>query len=545
MDDDDTLNSLPPSGPEMPPPDHELEHELVIAFERYRAGHFDPLDAPECRSLFARVNERGWPEPRSFGPPPGLPFPSEYLPKEAREIADALTAYHRVLPGLAHVMTLGVMSFGASRLCRAVADDHSEILALWVLAISASGDRKSAIQNMLLRASMELLQKAAARWEAAAAEREEQLQTLRKERAEKPDDKGIAEKIAKLIAARQGLGAILDDITPEMLVTTASCQGGWAAVATDEGSSLEVVTGRRHSKNGRTSLAPLIKGYDGSRYAGGRKSDRVRDSEGRVISDGITASPRLIVPLLCGMQPSVFLEYLGDEAMVTQGLLPRAIVCLGGEDFRTVAEPPIPSNVITAWNKFVTDVMNQQPPRDVNGFIEPRELRANAAAVAMLRSYANALRVKREREEVAGAQALAEKRSHGKALRIAGVLAVHTKPDVQVIDERHMFAAIEISKWCDHEFARATGTPTDAPARALATLIRDREIEDRATLDGIRTRNRKGLGNRKEVVRAAAETCARHGLLRIVNVSETKTKPSWAILINPRWRDRWGTGGAW
>ena len=542
----DRVLAVLPSGPEMPWLDQGLERTAADLWATYQASGFDPRDRVAFHFALAKLESRGWPEPRSFGPPPASPFPAEHLPRAAREFADALSECNRMAPAMAHAAVLGLMSFGPSRLRRAVAGDHRECLALWVFLIGDSAGRKSAVMNRASEPCHAAIDEQLADAAVDARRRAANLATLRDTAAaaeKSGDDAKLARALADIAAAQasaQGPGVIIDDTTPEALLGAAAENGGWVALVTDEGSTLSVATGQRHAKNGGTALGALIKGYDGSRYASVRKSDR-RDRPDGSRDAGIVSIPRLIVPMVVGMQPSVFEGLLANDSLVTQGFLPRAIVCRGTENFAAVARPPIPQSVSRAWNELIRSTMLQKPPRDRCGFIEPRELHADPAAIARNHAFEDELREKRKRNEVAGYQRLREARSHGIALRIAGVLAVTTTPDVPTIADEHMEAAICIQRWADEEVVRAAfGDANDASARALAQLICTGAVRDGDTLQSVRNRRLRGLGDVADNVRRAAAVCERMGLLR-VRKSGNKSE---VIDVSPRWRERWGVG-AW
>ena len=306
-------------------------------------------------------------EAEEWGPPVYLdsvdtppPFPVEDLPGWTQEFVTALAHTTQTPPDLAGTLTLAVLAAcSGGRVDVEVRENWAEPLNGYFVVVMGSGESKSPVytktvaplvayeRELQIAAQPDIIEcvtrKAVA--DKRAKQAIDDAAKAKTNRAEAEDYARSVNEEASEIVVPADPRFIVEDMSPEKLVSMLAEQNGRLALISEEGGSFGAMAGRYESKKGGTSagLDVWLKAYDGAPIRVdriGRPSDMVDHA---YLTIGIAA------------QPAVIRGLMSDPEMRGRGLLarfcysiPPAVV--GYRDMRAL---PFTEAMQESWNSRV------------------------------------------------------------------------------------------------------------------------------------------------------------------------------------------------
>jgi replicative DNA helicase len=276
------------------------------------------------------------------------PFPVDALPEAVAEMVLAVAEATQTDPTMAAVSALSALS--------ACTGGHAEIeirsgwrepLCLYTATIAHSGERKSAVQQAMVRPILDAESALRDSGLAArlAAETQKQVATatadrLRREAAGATAGQGEmdeairAAQMAEAIEVPPVPRLVADDVTPEAAASLLAEQGGRLAIISAEGGIFDIIAGR-YSQSKAPNMDLWLKGHSG---------DPLRvDRKGRPPEH----IPRPALTLSLMIQPSVLNAIAANAQFRGRGFLARILYAypVSKVGHRVIGSPPVPMDV--------------------------------------------------------------------------------------------------------------------------------------------------------------------------------------------------------
>lgn len=302
------------------------------------------------------VTMEPWPAPAPLTGGGALPaFPAGALPGAARTWVEATAEATQTPLDLAGSMVLAVASAAALGIAVRVKPGWDEELALYVVCVLLSGERKSAVLREAVRPLRALEAEQAQTQGPAIREARAQRDVLVAQRKRMAADAAKAKptatygQVAELDEEIAGLGGLVeprmfaDDATPEALAGLLADHGRIAVLAA-ESALLDTLAGRY--SDGRANLHLVCQAYSGEET---RVDRRGHDPEH-------LARPLLTIGLC--VQPHVLAGMVENPAMRDQGFLARCSFFLPttGIGARQVDTSPVPERVTGAYHAAIRKI---------------------------------------------------------------------------------------------------------------------------------------------------------------------------------------------
>lgn len=398
------------------------------------------------------------PEPLRRPVPPARPYPVDAL---GPIIAPACAAIQRVIQApdaVCAASLLAVASLATQALANVRMDELDTLLSLWFLTVAESGERKSAVDAVAMRAVREVERERIAAYNTDsltyAAERAEYGARCEAAGAEARKAKGVG-----LAKALQSLGAppnapleplfTVADFTAEGVAKLLQRGRPSLGAFTDEAGLVFGGHGMTKETTTRTA-ATLSKLWDRGEL------DRVRAADGASKLYG----KRLALHLMA--QPVIAERALSDSVLAGQGFMARCLLAwptptAGTRDY--VPESLRENVDVTRFQDRIRQLLELPMPLkdDVCGELEPRRLTLTQDAREMWMRLYNSI----EHQEAPSGRYVVAKPWASKAgeqiLRVAGVLELFCNPAADYIEVESIEAAGRIVDWHLDESVRLAG----------------------------------------------------------------------------------------
>lgn len=354
-------------------------------------------------------------------------FPTDAFPEWLRNFVMALAHATQTLEDVAASIALSVLAACAARRYRISLGKWCEPLNLFLVAVLAPGNRKSAVHEELTRPLIayeqnliELERERIAKERTEYKILEARLERLQKEAAKEKDKaKAVrlrteAEDVATEFAGKTypvDPQLICDDVTPETLATLLAEQGSRIAMFSSEGGCFEVMAGR-YSKG--LNLEVYLKGHAGDDLRINRRG-RSEYVQRPALTIGIT------------VQPEVMRGLAKNEAFRGKGLLGRWLyswpLSLIGR--REVDPDGVPADVATVYARNIHKLAELQPESSE----KERVIELAPSARETLREYARKLEPEMREGGSLGEFTDWAAKLVGAVGRIAGLLHLATHSD--------------------------------------------------------------------------------------------------------------------
>ena len=436
------------------------------AVDFFAAGHTVAdlpalIDAAVAREVFVSsvIFVRGggdWEEPLPLVDLRDLPdMPLAAFPKPVRRYCQGLAAAIQV-----PVATVGALVLSTLSLCicrRFVVSPWPgfvECCSLWTFIVAASGARKTAAGETVLKpvAAFERDLQAAMKDEIARAEAKQRvlkrrLRDAEKEASKDPDD-------PSLLLAAQALAVELAHFhvpaTPRLFTTNVTNEGlaslmadtdGRLLVYSSEGAEIISIAAGLYS-GGQDNYDIFLKGWSGDSVVIDRKQSRP------VRVDNPSVAMALMV------QPAVLDDLAARPSFRGRGLLGRFLYVLARSlvGYRKARGQPLSEDARSGYHQIVRHLLDLPDVRDHAGRLQPRTIHFDSAAAALLESFFDRLEhAQREFGELEGLADWASK-GHGQVARIAAVLHMSEHHEQQEpwrlpVSEETAASAIELGEF--------------------------------------------------------------------------------------------------
>ncbi|MFC7243680.1 YfjI family protein [Catellatospora aurea] len=481
--------------------------------------------------------QAGWDVPvpvgtNSTAPPP---FPLDVLPRWARDMVEGVATFTQTDTSMGAGVFLSVMSTcGGRRLVVEGKPGWVEPVNSYIATVAAPGERKTPVHGAITRPLFQaqkqmadqikpMMEQEAARRDIAQRAAEQARATAAKADADKRDA-ATAEALAAVLAVEEITvptlpRLIIDDHTPEALVSRMAENGGRIAVISDEGGIFDTLAGRY---SGTPNLDPYLKGYSGGHLSTDRQS-----RAGETIED-----PALTVGVMT--QPSALRKFGSNAELFGRGLparfwfiLPRSLA-----GYRDQDSPPVPVSVAARYESTVrilaTTLAEWDGPRVLTLTDEAGRVRAAAAetieeqlrpggALHDVREWANKL--------------------FGAMLRLAGLLHLaHHPTDAweRQISGETMSQAAQVTAWLIAHYTAALalvhGDPAGETAHDVLAVLVAKDMRTFSRRELHRRVQRKLP--RAEQVMSVLATLAQHGWVRTTADGDYELHPDAPTYIN-------------
>jgi putative DNA primase/helicase len=335
-------------------------------------------------------------------------------------------------------------------------DGRQEPLSLWCLTISESGERKSAVDHLALKAHREHERIAIEAYK--LAKHEYDMETKAFDAATRGSAKG--KDIDCIENDLRMLGQPPEaPLKPLLIVSSPTIEGlhkqywaGLPSLGLFHDDAAEFLSGHSMNKENRAKTASgLSKLWDNGEF------DRVRAGDGAEKAYGKRLALHLMV------QPVIAETVLGDEVLAGQGFLARCLIAwptstIGTRQYVQVDLTGDPA-LVRYW-RLLHNLLETQPRlrQDTRNELEPRTLTLTVDAKDRWISVHEAIE-KGMREEGAYSTVRAwASKSPAQVLRIAGVLALIENPETGVIDLDKVDRASRLATHYLSEAVRSVGT---------------------------------------------------------------------------------------
>lgn len=463
------------------------------------------------------ANADAQPVPLTRLPEPGAAYPIAALGPILGAAAEALTEHVQVPAALAGNSVLAAAALGAQGLSNVQTLGGARPLSLYVLTIAASGERKSATDELALRAVRSRERALHTSHEQAQREYEADLEAYKLRKRQVRDSVEDAEGLKRaLLAVRAPVfprkpSFLCADPTAEGLVLSFRDGQLSQALFSDEGGAFIGSYAMSEESELRT-IAMLSKVWDG----GALNRVRAKDAENITLH-----GRRLSLHLMA--QPAVAEKLLGNPLYRLQGFLARVLIAepvsLVGmrlHDGR-VTDPRTDERMIHFEQTLARLLARTGPEdRELGGLDLPCLTLTPEAREVLISAYNEIEQAQGRDGELATMREFASK-SAEHACRIAGVLTLVNDPDAVAVSGEDMCRALELVQFYLHEYRRLVGNAgVSAEIRAAATLL---DWIDRKGIVRITARDvmRKGPNCIREapVAKGALQTLAdNHWLMR-------------------------------
>ncbi len=422
-----------------------------------------------------RAEERK-PTPLPLAPPnrEPRPYPLDALGPVLGPAAETISRKCQCAPALAAQATLAVASLAAQQLADiSLPYGQTRPLSLYLLAVAASGERKSTADNEAqipvrmhernLKRDYQTVHEAwrisHAAWAAEhkKIELDRKLNRLSREAALSALGRAPAEPVRPLFTAPEP--------TIEALAKHWPTLPGSLGLFSPEGGQLTggFGFGPEHRLKTAAGLSSL---WDGAGLRRFRAGDGIVDLPGR----------RLALHLL--IQPDAAARFLGDEILRDQGILSRLLLAAPASLAGTRKWRGAPANLDAPMRRYVAATMAalECPALAANGAgneLTPRALDLSPEAAAAWVAFHDAIEA-----AMAPDGALENLRDVGSkaaenAARIAGVLTIIENPEAATVDGEAMASGCELAAWYVDEALRLSDAYRQSPGLRNAIRLLD------------------------------------------------------------------------
>lgn len=353
-----------------------------------------------------------WEHPISFDDFILPAFPTEALPEPIRNYVVALAESTQTPVDMAAASSLAVLSVCLQSKFRIKAkDDWSEPLNTFVLNIMEPSERKSAVENAMVRpiniyeaeqngAKAADIEKSKTRKQILEQRQKALISQAVKGKVEMSEVDKVSEELAGF-KEEKPLKLYVDDITTEKLTSVLADNDGRAAILSTEGGIFDTLAGI-YTKN--VNIDVILKGYSGDSI----RVDRIgRQSEG-------VMTPALTMLLMA--QPSVLSGLMGNGTFRGRELTARFLYCIpvskvGSRRYRSQS---VPMDIYSDYENRIRNMLEDEYE------MEPELITLSQEADVMIENFAEELEplLKTEFADISDWAG----KLVGNVLRIAGLL---------------------------------------------------------------------------------------------------------------------------
>ena len=353
-----------------------------------------------------------WDHPLSFDDFILPEFPTEALPEPIRDYVIALAESTQTPVDMAAASSLAVLSVCLQGKFRIKAkEDWSEPLNTFVLNIMEPSERKSAVENAMIRpiniyeteqnsAKAVDIEKSKTRKQILEQRQKALISQAVKGKVEMSEVDKVSEELANF-KEEKPLKLYVDDITTEKLTSVLADNDGRAAILSTEGGIFDTLAGI-YTKN--VNIDVILKGYSGDSI----RVDRIGRQSESVMTPALT--------MLLMAQPSVLSGLMSNGTFRGRGLTARFLYCIpvskvGSRRYRSAS---VPIDIYNNYEKCIRNLLEDEYEK------EPELISLSPEADVIIESFAEELEplLKTEFADISDWAG----KLVGNVLRIAGLL---------------------------------------------------------------------------------------------------------------------------
>lgn len=353
-----------------------------------------------------------WERPISFDDFVLPEFPTEALPEPIRDYVVALAESTQTPVDMSAASSLAVLSVCTQGKFRIKAkDDWSEPLNTFVLNIMEPSERKSAVENAMIRpiniyeaeqnsAKAVDIEKSKTRKQILEQRQRALISQAVKGKVEMSEVDKVSEELANF-KEEKPLKLYVDDITTEKLTSVLADNDGRAAILSTEGGIFDTLAGI-YTKN--VNIDVILKGYSGDSI----RVDRIGRQSESVMTPALT--------MLLMAQPSVLSGLMSNGTFRGRGLTARFLYCIpvskvGSRRYRSAS---VPIDIYNNYEKCIRNLLEDEYEK------EPEVISLSPEADVIIENFAEELEpmLKTEFADISDWAG----KLVGNVLRIAGLL---------------------------------------------------------------------------------------------------------------------------
>lgn len=419
-----------------------------------RAENFDRAEYLE-RIKKNSPSESG--EPEQWGQPESFdkvnkpaPFPMQSLPPLLREYLQAVSDYVQVVPEMAILPLLSVLSLcvQGKAVIKHTGNSHTEPLNLYTITIAAPGERKSGSLKEFMRPVEEFQEK----YNKIHAPEVEEYKTERaylenkRAKALKADLQAAKTYTKQLASLEKKYELVLNasDATPEALAMEIYRQSGKIGIIDDEGSVFDVLSGIY--SNGQANINIFLKAYDGANYTILRRTKENIELKKPLLTMGLM------------VQPEHFTDAMNNRQFVGRGFIHRFLFSFpeSRAGYLKMSSPDVPPKLQKQYSDLINRLLRLPSTPDIPVIVCDKE------AELLFSDYHDHLQ--KEIRDGGTFENLKEwaSKQFGRVLRIAGIFHLCEHEPAERLTGQTAINSIAIATWAEnHALNALSGTASE------------------------------------------------------------------------------------
>ncbi|MDE6671701.1 MAG: DUF3987 domain-containing protein [Ruminococcus sp.] len=444
--------------------DNQLGTMLIIHEPYERANYFTNImtaarnfDIEQEIEELAQQKAVEWNEPELWELPQSFdkvnkpaPFPMQSLPPLLRNYLQAVSDYVQVVPEMAILPLLSVLSLcvQGKAVIKHTGNSHTEPLNIYTITIAAPGERKSGSLKEFMR-PVEEFQEMYNKIHAPEVEeyRTERAFLENKRAKALKADLQAAKTYAKQLASLERKHELVlnaSDATPEALAMEMYRQGGKIGIIDDEGSVFDVLSGIY--SNGQANINIFLKAYDGANYTILRRTKENIELKKPLLTMGLM------------VQPEHFTDAMNNRQFVGRGFIHRFLFSFpeSRAGYLKMSSPDIPKSLQNQYSDLINRLLRIPSTPDMPIIVCDRE------AELLFSDYHDHLQ--KEIRDGGTFENLKEwaSKQFGRALRIAGIFHLCEHEPAERLTGQTAINSIAIATWAEnHALNTLSGTASE------------------------------------------------------------------------------------
>ena len=430
-------------------------------------GYEDETEQALQETAFERGEPELWELPESFDNlKKPAPFPLNSLPLLLRDYLKAVADYVQVVPEMAVLPLLSVLSLcvQGKAVIKHTGNSHTENLNLYTITVASPGERKSGS----LKEFMKPIEEYQEQYNKIHAPEIEEYKTERaylenkRTKALKADlqtAKAITKQLSEL-ERKHELILNVSDATPEALAMEMYRQGGTIGIIDDEGSVFDVLSGIY--SNGQANINIFLKAYDGTNYTILRRTKENIELKKPLLTMGLM------------VQPEHFTNAMNNRQFSGRGFIHRFLFSFpeSRAGYLKMDSPDIPLKLQKQYNDLIIRLLRLPSTPDIPVIVCDRE------AELLFSDYFE--HIQEEIRDGGTFENLKEwaSKQFGRVLKIAGILHLCEHEPTEFLTGQTAINSISIAKWTESQALNALSgnvEPTEKNAKYILKKLQRSE----------------------------------------------------------------------
>lgn len=415
-------------------------------------GYEDETEQALQETAFERGEPELWELPESFDNlKKTAPFPLNSLPLLLRDYLKAVADYVQVVPEMAVLPLLSVLSLcvQGKAVIKHTGNSHTENLNLYTITVASPGERKSGS----LKEFMKPIEEYQEQYNKIHAPEIEEYKTERaylenkRTKALKADlqtAKAITKQLSEL-ERKHELILNVSDATPEALAMEMYRQGGTIGIIDDEGSVFDVLSGIY--SNGQANINIFLKAYDGTNYTILRRTKENIELKKPLLTMGLM------------VQPEHFTNAMNNRQFSGRGFIHRFLFSFpeSRAGYLKMDSPDIPLKLQKQYNDLIIRLLRLPSTPDIPVIVCDRE------AELLFSDYFE--HIQEEIRDGGTFENLKEwaSKQFGRVLKIAGILHLCEHEPTEFLTGQTAINSISIAKWTESQALNALSGSASEP----------------------------------------------------------------------------------